>query len=144
MFGKIKKIVALTSGIVFCMGSVAYASVNSEPLPDVRPVFGYGTFTAAQRLTEQDYNEICWVTVSTSVTDYNRNINTFIRYNLVYNDGSGTITGDIERQRPAMSVSDVVMLSNYGYYDDVSLALFSTHSASGNGYCEPSYLLGSY
>lgn len=138
-----KSIMALITAVAVTMTATpvwAYVTDSNE-------TSGYGTVVGRQQsLYEDDANMICWVTLETQI-DFraNNNVKTAIKYQPALTSTGDELDDEVTVSRTALLCTTPCYLDSYGYYDDIGrITLFSTHSSSGNGYCEPVYLRDVY
>ncbi len=133
---KIRKIITGISSVFVAVVIIATAIPAYAYAEHTEDIPGYGTLKGRQDdLYEQDYNQICWVKMHTTLSGWNSGMHTVIAYIPV-----DTATGLWLEKDPSeicvygSSCSADCYISDYGYYEDTGdVALFSEHWAEGNG-----------
>lgn len=118
---------------VFLNVNQVYANVANS-----KAVSGYGTLYGNQEdLYEQPYNEICWVTMNSSLSGWQSGMRTAIDYKPVDTASGNSLAAKRTVSKYASSCSAVCYISDYGYYEDSGyVTLYSTHWVDGNGVAE--------
>jgi hypothetical protein len=141
---KLKKILSVVASVLSMVMVMYNVTPTYAYVENSKDVSGYGELLGWQSsLYEQDYNEICWVNMGTTLSDWESGMRTAIDYQPVetesgYNYNSNRVT------RYSSSCSAVCYLSSYGLYDGVKITLYSSHWIDGNGESEIVYLADTY
>lgn len=127
--------------VMVCTAVPVYAYVS-----DTKSVSGYGILKGWQEdLYEQDYNEICWVDMKTTLSNWGSGMRTALNYQPVDTATGVSLDSETSVSRYASSCSGVCYISDYGYYEDTGdVTLFSSHWTDGNGVSEIIYLRDVY
>ncbi len=132
---KIRKMITKISAVIMAVVVIATAVPAYAYVEDTKRFPGYGIVKGWQDdLYEQDYNQICWVTMHTTLSEWSSGIRTAIDY-LPVDTATGDPLNDQKGVRSySSSCSADCYISNYGYYEDIGdVSLFSAHWADGNG-----------